>query len=110
MKNFIVKRTSWFDDEPDNKRVAVITRPIDMMGSETSITFCEKTIKENAFVFNPESEMVKHLYLNGTSMKEDPYYRPYTEITERIETDREETKHWMNGWKCETKQIWTKNN
>ncbi len=102
-KNIIIKETIWYTETPDTKKVDWISRPKDETGSYSSVNDIEK-----AFVFASDS-MALTRHHKGISTTEDSHYREFTTEVEWIFTDREETPHWLNGWKTETKTVFIKN-
>lgn len=111
MKNIIIKETTWFNDNPEEKSICILRFPMDAYGTSSSYNitgFSEKQIKkviEKGFVFNPKAKMqfLQNYYMKGTFQRSDAHYRDFNLIREWIETDREETKHEYNDWESKVK-------
>lgn len=110
-ENFFIKETIIYNDKPEEKKIQLVGSPLTPTGQQLYYDFSDEQSKEKAFVFCAIPEYLKGYYNEGTFEKTDAHYRKYTLIREFIKTEREETKHEINGWKLEHfgKQRWTKN-
>ena len=109
-KNIIIKITTWLNDSPEDKRIEILKMPMDLYGTEVyfDITHADEGVingvMQSAFIFNPNSTFLEN-YTEGTDKKcQDAHYREFTKVTEFIKTEREETKHFCNGWESKVVQ------